>query len=142
MNKMKLAEATGETVEVAGRLLPVTSKQPPKMSRRLNGELFEYRSTATCPECLQSVVYCNVCTQALPVDTREYCREHSLPLEPLYVYRYNSDPFEIRRRPISACPSCHAISWWADEDYDFDSRKGYFAGLKDWVSFEEGETNR
>lgn len=131
---MELIGYTGETHTVVGKPLPITAKQPPRMSRSLHSEMFEYRSTATCPDCHQSSLRCRTCGLPLPVDTQVYCKEHGLPVEPLYVYR-QEDKDGVYLRTILACLVCHAIDWWADQDYNFADRDLYLVGLRGWVLF-------
>lgn len=134
---IKLVDSTGEVKNIDGKILQITTKQPPRMSRELNSELLEYRSTDTCPECHKSTVYCQTCGQPLRVETSQYCKEHNVKLEPLYVWHQTKDSYESYHVPILACPVCHVISWWADEDYNFDNKEEYFAGLRRWVEIKE-----
>ena len=120
-------EKCGET------LLPVTTIQPPRMSRTLHSGIFEYRSTETCPDCHQSLRKCGTCGSTLPVDYTLFCREHGEAVVPLYYY-YREDSNTLS--PIRACPICHALDWWADEKCDFRDKQSYFANLNKWIHME------
>jgi hypothetical protein len=131
---MELIDFTGRVKIVEGKPLMVTTKQPPRMSRGLHSKIFEYRSTPSCLECRQSSLRCKTCGLPLPIVTQQFCREHGVPVEPLYVYEHEHDD-GTTQSPICACPICHAIDWWADEGYNFGNKEFYFAGLYRWVEF-------